>query len=116
MQGRTSGNMIVVGRTGMGKTVLMNLLVFNHIINHRKIIWIDPENKNYALTRYIGGSYISFGNSDKIINIFDLKPISSDDENMPKEEMYNTKMRYLMWLRKSKLHLEHYGHSLVKMP
>lgn len=91
VQGRTSGNMIVVGRTGMGKTVLMNLLVFNHIINHRKIIWIDPENKNYALTRFIGGSYISFGNTDKIINIFDLKPISSDDDNMRKKEMYNTK-------------------------
>ena len=92
MYGRTSGNMIIVGRTGMGKTVLMNLLIFGHIVNHRKIIWIDPENKNWKLTKYIGGSFISFGNSDKIINIFDLKPISSDDENiLSHEEMYNTK-------------------------
>lgn len=90
--GRTSGNMIVVGRTGMGKTVLMNLLLFGHICNHRKIIWIDPENKNYRLTKYIGGSFIAYGsNTHKIINIFDLKPISSDDEILTKEEMYDTK-------------------------
>ena len=37
MYGRTSANMIIVGRTGMGKTVLLNLLIFGHLINKRKI-------------------------------------------------------------------------------
>ena len=90
-QGRTAGNMIVVGRTGMGKTVLMNLLIYGHIVNKRKIIWIDPENKNWKLTKFIGGSFINYGASDKLINIFDLKPLSSDEEIISHEEMYNTK-------------------------
>lgn len=90
MYGRTSGNMIIVGRTGMGKTVLLNLLIFGHLINKRKIIWIDPENKNYRLTKYVGGSFIAFGNNS-IINIFDLKPIASDDDHISHEEMYNTR-------------------------
>ena len=91
MYGRTSGNMIIVGRTGMGKTVTMNLIIFGHVINKRKIIWVDPENKNYRLTRYCGGCFIAFGTDDMMINIFDLKPISSDDENITHEEMYDTK-------------------------
>ena len=91
MYGRTSGNMIIVGRTGMGKTVLMNLIAFGHLINKRKIIWIDPENKNYRLTRYCGGCFIAFGTGDMMINIFDLKPISSDDDQISHDEMYNTK-------------------------
>ena len=91
MYARTSGNMIIVGRTGMGKTVLINLLVFGHLINKRKIIWIDPENKNYRLTRYCGGSFIAFGNSNMMINIFDLKPISTDDDQINHDEMYNTR-------------------------
>ncbi len=90
MYGRTSGNMIIVGRTGMGKTVLMNLIIFGHLINKRKIIWIDPENKNYKLTRYCNGSFIAFGQGN-MINIFDLKPISTDKENQSHEEMYDTK-------------------------
>ena len=90
MDGRTSGNMIIVGRTGMGKTVLMNLIAFGHLINKRKIIWIDPENKNYRLTKYCGGSFISFGADNMKINIFDLKPISDDEEFTTHEEMYNT--------------------------
>lgn len=91
MYGRTSANMIIVGRTGMGKTVLLNLLIFGHLINKRKIIWIDPENKNYRLTKYVGGSFIAFGNNNMMINIFDLKPISTDDDYISHEEMYNTR-------------------------
>ena len=92
MYGRTAGNMIIVGRTGMGKSVLIHLLIMSHIINHRKIIWIDPENKNWKLTKYIGGSFISYGVNNRQINIFDLKPISNDDDGaVSLEDMYNTK-------------------------
>lgn len=79
-QGRTAGNMIIVGKTGYGKTVLMNLLIMGHFIKGRKIIWLDPENKNQFLTKFLGGNYIAFGRDNQIINIFDLKPVSEDDE------------------------------------
>ena len=91
MYNRASGNTIIVGRTGMGKTVLMNMILMGHLIHHRKIVWIDPEDKNYRLTQYVGGAFISFGDGSKIINIFDLKPISSDDR-ISRESMYNTRL------------------------
>ena len=90
---RPSGNMIVIGRTGMGKTTLMNILIHGHVLNHRKIIWIDPENKNEKLCHFLGGNYISIGFDNNIINIFDLKPISTDSENREtRETMYSNKM------------------------
>ena len=88
---RSNGNMIVVGQSGSGKTTLMNIVLHNHIINHRKIIWIDPENKNRILCEFIGGDYIALGRDNHIINIFDLKPIDTDDEKIDLDKMYDIK-------------------------
>lgn len=85
--------MLVIGKTGMGKTVFMTLLICSHIINHRKVIWLDPENKNKELTRKLEGNYIEFGVDGGIINIFDLQPVSTDaDEKESEEVMYDTKI------------------------
>lgn len=90
---RSSGNMIVVGKTGTGKTTVMDLLLIGHYINGRSIVWIDPENKNEKLCKLVGGNYVSFGSGDYIINIFDLKPISTDSEQKEnKDKMYDTKI------------------------
>lgn len=92
-QGRTAGNMLVIGKTGMGKTVFMTLLICSHIINHRKVIWLDPENKNRELTRKLEGNYIEVGLNKNVINIFDLQPVSTDaDEKESEEVMYYTKI------------------------
>jgi type IV secretory pathway VirB4 component len=92
-QGRTAGNMLVIGKTGMGKTVFMTLLICSHIINHRKVIWLDPENKNKELTRKLEGNYIEVGLNKNVINIFDLQPVSTDaDEKESEEVMYDTKI------------------------
>lgn len=91
--GRTAGNMVIVGRTGMGKTTLINLLVASHIVNKRKVIWCDPENRNEGYTKFLGGNYIEFGNDNSIINIFDLKPITTDSTGIEDETMmYNTNL------------------------
>lgn len=83
--------MIIVGRTGMGKTTIINLLVNSHIINRRKVIWCDPENKNKKVTHDLGGNYIEFGVDQNIINIFDLKPVTTDDEDREDDTvMYDT--------------------------
>ena len=92
-QGRTAGNMLVIGKTGMGKTVFMTLLICSYIINHRKVIWLDPENKNRELTRKLEGNYIEVGLNKNVINIFDLQPVSTDtDEKESEEVMYDTKI------------------------
>ena len=61
LDGRVNGNMIIVGTTGSGKSTLMGLIIKNHIMNGRKIVWIDPENRNERLTRRVGGDFISLG-------------------------------------------------------
>lgn len=82
---RVSGNVIVVGRAGSGKTTGMNLLIREQIKNKIPIVWVDPENKNAQLTKLYGGTFIAWGQRGSIINVFDLKPLSTDDDT-PNDE------------------------------
>lgn len=77
---RMNGNMVVVGRSGAGKTTTMDLIILYLIRTKKKIIWIDPENKNYRMTKKYDGSFINWGRKNNIINIFDLKPISVEED------------------------------------
>ena len=77
---RFNGNCVVVGMSGAGKTTMMNLIIRDFIKRKIKLIWIDPENKNYALTKRYGGTFILWGQKNNIINIFDLKPLSTEDD------------------------------------
>lgn len=90
-QNRLNGNMIVVGKSGSGKTTVTNLIMMQHMFYKRKIIWLDPENKIGNLIQRANGSYFNMGGSKARINIFDLKPISSDDDKDDNDK-YNTKL------------------------
>lgn len=89
-ENRLSGNMLLVGKTGSGKTTALSSIMMQHMLYKRKIIWIDPENKIKNMIQRANGSYFSMGSSKARINIFDLKPISSDEED--EIEKYNTKL------------------------
>lgn len=90
LQQRQNGNMILVGTSGSGKTTTMNLLIRNFIRNRQRIVWIDPENKNYPLTKKFGGTFVNWGTKNTMINVFDLKPIScEDDEDI---DMWDTEL------------------------
>ncbi len=87
---RLNGNMIVIGATGQGKTTTVNMIMMNHMVNRRKILWIDPENKIRTLIEKTNGSFFNLGTSNARINVFDLKPISSDEDE--EVDMYNTRL------------------------
>lgn len=72
---RINGNLVIVGKSGNGKTTVMNMILRDHIRNHNKVIYIDPENKNRKLTKLYGGNYIEYGTRNNMINVFDLQPI-----------------------------------------
>ena len=89
-QNRLNGNLITVGKSGSGKTTALNLTMMQHMLYRRKIVWIDPENKIKPLIERAIGSFFNMGTSKARINVFDLKPISSDEED--EVEKYNTKL------------------------
>lgn len=88
---RINGNMIVVGKSGSGKSTTMGLLIRDLIKRKVRIVWIDPENKNRNLTKKYGGTYVAWGQKGNIINIFDLKKITSEEEDGD-EKMYDTEI------------------------
>lgn len=88
---RLSGNLILVGGTGFGKTTTMKMIIRHYIRTHKKIIWIDPENKNSSLTKRYGGTFINWGRRGFLINVFDLKPISVEEDEDP-NIMWDTEM------------------------
>lgn len=77
---RTNGNMVIVGKSGFGKTWALNLMLRNDIREGYNVVAIDPENKINKLIRKYGGSIINYGVSNNIINIFDLRPLSTDED------------------------------------
>jgi energy-coupling factor transporter ATP-binding protein EcfA2 len=91
MTQRINGNIILVGMSGSGKTTTMNLIIRDFIKNKTKIVWIDPENKNAPLTRRYGGTYVAWGQRNNIINVFDLKPSSADEEE-DDDKMWDTEL------------------------
>ena len=83
---RANGNIIVVGKSGSGKTTTMNLFIRHFIRTRTKIVWIDPENRSYQMTKLYQGTYIEWGIRGNIINIFDLKPISGEEDDVESEK------------------------------
>lgn len=79
-EGRKAGNIVLAGDTGSGKTTTMSLLIRYFIRKKAKIVWIDPENKNGKMIRKYGGSFINMGRKGNIINVFDLKPNSVEED------------------------------------
>lgn len=88
---RKSGSMIIVGQTGMGKSVTLNLTLRNDLKNGYNVVAIDPENKIFDLIKKYGGSTIKYGYKGNMVNIFDLRPLSSDadedDEEYDREQI-----------------------------
>lgn len=90
LSNRLTGNMILIGASGTGKTTDMNLIIRYFIREKMPIIWIDPENKNIHITKKYGGTFINWGTKNAIINIFDLRPISADEDE--EIDAYNTEL------------------------
>ncbi len=93
---RANGNMVIVGESGFGKSVALNLTVRNDIREGNNVVAIDPENKIFRMIRKYGGSVINYGVSNNIINVFDLRPLSTD-ENEEDENYYRNRAQEQMW-------------------
>ena len=79
-ENRLTSNIAILGKSGVGKTTDANLIIRFLIRKKMNIVWVDPENKNQYLTKKYGGTFIKWGSKGNQINIFDLKPISVDED------------------------------------
>lgn len=94
MENRLTGNIILLGDTGSGKSTDLYLLYRYFIRRNWFIMWIDPENKNRKETINNGGTYLEFGNKENMFNLFQLTRVSSDEDNPEKrhKEMWDSEV------------------------
>lgn len=81
LDNRLTSNISILGQSGSGKTTSANLIVRYLIRRKMNIVWVDPENKNAYMTKKYGGTYIKWGSKGNQINMFDLHPISVDEDD-----------------------------------
>lgn len=86
MENRLTGNIILLGDTGSGKSTDLYLLYRYFIRRNWFIMWIDPENKNRKETINNGGTYLEFGNKENMFNLFQLTRVSSDEDDPIKRQ------------------------------
>jgi len=76
-----NANEVVLGKSGGGKSFMVKLEALRSVMFGTSVIIIDPEEEYEALTRSVGGDYISFSfSSDTHINPFDLAGTNDDPQ------------------------------------
>lgn len=89
-KGRINSNMMVVGKSGSGKSYAVKTILTNLAADRTKMFILDPEQEYDALTRNLGGKLIDVGtNKSGILNPFhimasleDLDAANEGDEDI----------------------------------
>ncbi len=77
---RVNANMIVIGKSGSGKSYATSTLLANLAADNTRIFILDPEKEYDALTRNLKGKYIDVGSSvHGILNPFHIMTTLSDE-------------------------------------
>lgn len=85
---RVNSNMMIIGKSGSGKSYATKTLLTNLAADNCKIFILDPENEYRNLTRNLGGKFIDVGSSlQGIINPFHV--ITSLDASEDEKEEYD---------------------------
>ena len=81
---RTSANLVVLGKTGGGKSYYMKKNIMQHLYNGVKVFILDPENEYDWLAKCFGGNIIDVGGvGSGIINPLQVFPtLKADDDSM----------------------------------
>jgi len=76
-----NANMVILGKSGGGKSFLVKLEVMRQLMIGMDLIIIDPENEYQGVCQKFGGDFVEFSTSSPIrINPFDL-PIEEEGED-----------------------------------
>lgn len=89
---RVNSNMMVIGKSGSGKSYATKTLLTNLSADNCKIFILDPENEYKDLTMSLGGKFIDVGSSlHGILNPFHVISSleASEDEEKEEEEEFD---------------------------
>ncbi len=86
-KGRINSNMMVIGKSGSGKSYATKMILTNLAADRTKMFILDPEQEYDVMTRNLGGKVIDVGtNKSGILNPFhimasleDLDSVNTDD-------------------------------------
>ncbi len=91
---RVNSNMMVIGKSGSGKSYSVKTLLGNLAADNCKIFILDPEKEYQKLTSSLGGKYIDVGSSlQGILNPFHVNHALEDDEKAFEEEDTKKKVK-----------------------
>lgn len=80
---RVNANMIVIGKSGSGKSYATKTLLANLAADNTRVFILDPEKEYTDLTKNLGGKYIDVGSSvHGILNPFHIMTTLSDEEEI----------------------------------
>ena len=93
---RVNSNMMVIGKSGSGKTFATKMLLANFAADNTKMFILDPEKEYSELTENMGGKTIDVGSSSKgIINPFHIiTSLEGDDEDAATDD-YSIHLQFL---------------------
>ncbi len=102
---RVNSNMMVIGKSGSGKSYATKTLLANLAADNCKIFILDPEKEYAHLTESLGGKYIDVGSSmHGIINPFHIIASldEAEDEGPQEEDEQEVDMSTLQLKKKKK--------------
>lgn len=80
---KTTGSVLILGNSGMGKSYLLKLLVTNLRQSGKRILGLDAEGEMQTLAVNNGGCYLDFLDGKYRINLLEPKAWSSEPDTDP---------------------------------
>jgi len=93
---RVNSNMVVIGKTGSGKSYAVKTLLSNFSAENAKIFIIDPENEYTKLAKNLNGKFINVASNDNgIINPFHIIADLEDEVGGGAKTSYSSHLQFL---------------------
>ena len=80
---KTTGNALILGNSGMGKSYLLKLLITNLRESGKRILGMDAEGEMQTLAESNGGCYLDFLDGRYMINLLEPKAWASEPVEDP---------------------------------
>lgn len=92
---RVNSNMIIIGKSGSGKSFATKTLLTNFAADNTRIFILDPENEYERLCQNLGGKMIDAGSSvNGIFNPFHIYTSLEADEGV-EDDSFNAHLQFL---------------------